>query len=67
MLTPRQTEILQLAAEGYRNREIGAVLYIDEETVKTHMKKTLTKLGARNRTHAVALWLTLESEGAVSK
>lgn len=61
MLTPRQTEILALLAQGYRNREIAARLYIEEETVKSHVRNTLATLGARNRTHAVALWLKSET------
>ncbi|HSC05466.1 MAG TPA: helix-turn-helix transcriptional regulator [Steroidobacteraceae bacterium] len=61
MLTPRQTEILALVAAGYRNREVAAVLEIEEETVKSHMRKALERLGARNRAHAVALWLKSEA------
>ena len=62
MLTPRQSEIIRLVAEGYRNAEIALALGVDEETVKTHMRKMLGRIGARNRAHAVALWL--KSEGA---
>lgn len=62
LLTPRQTEILALVAAGYRNREIGSALGVDEETVKSHIRKTLYRLGARNRAHAVALWLKSEFE-----
>lgn len=60
MLTPRQTEILALTAQGYSNAEIAAELGTSLETVKTHMRKALERLGARNRTHAVALWMQKE-------
>lgn len=63
MLTPRQTEIMTLVAEGYRNKEIGAVLDVDEETVKTHMRKAFLRLEARNRAHAVALWIRNSEDG----
>lgn len=60
MLTPRQDEIIRLVAEGYQNAEIAHTLGVDEETVKTHVRKMLSRLEARNRTHAVALWLKSE-------
>ena len=66
MLTKRQTEVLELVADGYRNREIGALLDVNEETVKTHMKKACATLEARNRAHAVALWLR-NGEGAAPR
>lgn len=60
MLTPRQTDVMNLVCEGYWNREIGAVLNIEEETVKSHVRKILDRMEARNRTHAVALYLKSE-------
>ena len=42
-------------AEGHRNREIGELLGISEETVKGHVKHIMEKLGAHDRTHAVAI------------
>lgn len=55
MLTKRQSEVVGLIARGYRNSEIADALEISEETVKTHVRKTLVALGARNRTHAAVL------------
>lgn len=52
-LTTRETEILQLMAKNYSNREIAAKLFIGEPTVKTHIGNILRKLGKSNRTEAV--------------
>jgi DNA-binding CsgD family transcriptional regulator len=54
VLTPRQREILTLAAEGLSNAEIGARLWLAPTTVKTHMSDIATTLHAANRTHTVA-------------
>jgi DNA-binding NarL/FixJ family response regulator len=54
-LSPRELDVLRLAACGKSNREIGAVLGIGETTVKTHMSAILVKLGANDRAHAVTL------------
>ena len=53
-LTPREQEVLELLAAGLTNREIGEALVISPETVKKHTSNIYGKLGASNRTEAVA-------------
>lgn len=52
-LTPREQDIARLVAEGLRNKEIAAKLSIEVETVKTHVRSVLRKLGLRNRVELV--------------
>jgi DNA-binding NarL/FixJ family response regulator len=54
-LTPREIEVLRQIAGGNRNRDIGDRLYISEETVKVHVKHIMEKLGATDRTQAMAI------------
>jgi DNA-binding NarL/FixJ family response regulator len=54
-LTPREVEVLSQIAGGNRNRDIAEKLFITEETVKVHIKHIMEKLGASDRTQAVAI------------
>ncbi len=56
-LTEREIEVLKLVADGNRNRDIAERLFISEETVKVHIKHIMEKLGASDRTQAVAIGL----------
>lgn len=55
LLTDREREVLQLIARGLSNREIGAVMFVAETTVKTHVGRIFTKLAARNRVQATVI------------
>ncbi len=52
-LTPREREVLQLAAEGLANKQIALSLGISEHTVKFHLSSLYTKLGVTSRTEAI--------------
>lgn len=54
-LTEREIDVLRRVAGGNRNREIAELLTISEETVKVHVKHIMEKLGATDRTSAVAI------------
>lgn len=54
-LTAREVEVLQKVAGGNRNRDIADQLFISEETVKVHIKHIMDKLGAKDRTQAIAI------------
>jgi DNA-binding NarL/FixJ family response regulator len=53
LLTARELEVLQLVADGMRNKEIAARLSIGGDTVKMHMRNVMQKLEVHDRTHAV--------------
>lgn len=54
-LTRREVEVLGLIAAGYSTKEIAAKLWVTDETVKTHVRRMLERLGARTRAQAVAI------------
>ncbi|HET8842705.1 MAG TPA: response regulator transcription factor [Ktedonobacteraceae bacterium] len=67
VLTERETEVLRLLVQGRSNKDIATQLQIVEDTVKTHVRHILAKLGVQSRTqavlHAIRLGLvTMESE-----
>jgi DNA-binding NarL/FixJ family response regulator len=56
-LTPREIDVLALVARGFGNKEVGDVLGTAPGTVKAHVQSILSKLGAKDRTHAVTIAL----------
>jgi DNA-binding NarL/FixJ family response regulator len=54
-LTTREVQVLEQVAGGNRNRDIAELLFISEETVKVHVKHIMDKLGAKDRTEAIAI------------
>jgi DNA-binding NarL/FixJ family response regulator len=52
-LTPRESDVLRLIAEGKSNREIARALFVSEATVKTHVNRIFAKTGSRDRTQAI--------------
>ena len=56
-LTAREVEVLTLLARGYTGEEIARRLEVSAETVRAHVRNSVTKLHARTRLHAVVLAL----------
>lgn len=54
-LTVRETQVLQLLAHGHTNETIGGILSISPETVRTHIRKAMERMGAKTRVQAVAV------------
>ncbi len=54
-ISPRELEILEAMSRGLSNKQIGAELYISENTVKSHVSKVLSKLDAERRTQAIQI------------
>jgi DNA-binding NarL/FixJ family response regulator len=54
-LTPREREVLTIVARGLSNSDIAATLVISEHTAKTHVKRIMAKLGARDRAQLVVI------------
>ena len=59
VLTDRETAVISLVQQGLRNKQIAYALGMSEETVKTHVKRSMRKLGAKNRTDAAFKALAL--------
>jgi NarL family two-component system response regulator LiaR len=68
-LTERETDVLQLLAQGYSNKQIAYSLRNTEKTIKTHVSRILSKLGVQSRTQATlyAIRTGLVSPGSVEK
>lgn len=56
-LTPREREVLTLLARGYTGEEVARELAVSAETVRAHVRNSVTKLRARTRLHAVVMAL----------
>jgi NarL family two-component system response regulator LiaR len=63
LLSPREREVLQLIARGQSNRQIARSLEIGEQTVKTHVRSVLTKLGLQDRVQAAIFALRHQAGG----
>jgi NarL family two-component system response regulator LiaR len=63
-LSPREREVLQLIARGHSNRQIARDLVIGEQTVKTHVRSILTKLGLQDRVQAAIFALRHQAESS---
>lgn len=57
LLSGREIEVLRLVSRGHSNQRAATQLGLKEDTIKSHMKTILSKLGARDRTHAVTIAL----------
>ena len=55
-LSPRETEVMDSISRGMRNADIAALLQVRQKTVKNHVNRIFTKLGARSRVEAVLIW-----------
>ena len=64
LLTQREREVLWWTAEGKSAWEIGEILHITKRTVDAHVQQAVRKLGAANKTHAIAIAL---GEGLIEK
>ena len=62
-LSPREREVLELLADGYRGPEIAERLFLSLETVRTHVRNGAVKLGARTRVQAAAMVACERAEG----
>ncbi len=60
--TPRQEQILALAAAGHLDKEIAIALEIALPTVRTHLERLYREYGLHNRTEAVTVWLSMSNK-----
>jgi DNA-binding CsgD family transcriptional regulator len=65
-LTPRERDCLRLTAQGYREADVARIIEIAPTTVRYHVDNVVEKLGASNRTHAVAIAAQLGLLGPIS-
>ncbi len=56
-LTKRESEVMTLAASGAQTADMAHRLFLSQDTIKSHIQNAMSKLGARTRTHAVAIAL----------
>ena len=59
-LSPRQRDVLVLIAHGFTDKEIASKLKLSEKTVESHVSQLLHKLKARNRAHALFIYLKIK-------
>lgn len=57
-LTPRELEIITLISDGFQNKEIAGKLEISRRTAESHIRRIYIKMGARNRSNAVSIFMT---------
>jgi DNA-binding NarL/FixJ family response regulator len=62
-LSPREREVLGLLADGYQGPEIAEQLFLSLETVRTHIRNGMGKLGARTRVQAAAMVACAREDG----
>jgi DNA-binding CsgD family transcriptional regulator len=65
-LSPRQEQIIGLIVLGLTDKEIGVRLALSPHTVRTYIDRVYRTLGCRNRTRAVAIWLSREASPSAS-
>ena len=58
-LSPRELEVLEWMVQGWHNKEIAERLLVSAETIKTHVANIISKLHARDRTHAAVVALCM--------
>lgn len=66
-LTSREREVMNLIATGVANRVIATRLFVSEKTVKNHVNNIYSKIGVRNRSEAIALWLGVSDQEAAGQ